>query len=232
MLRSCPHCDGFIPPHVSVCPNCDASVSRGSRLSTVCKGAAGATAMMTLMACYGAPDNFWEILDEDAGTARVLDASTPAANFELEVVAHPSALRNPHSKHLSVRIALTPGDDAPGTAVADLQATVTFTVRDATPVERTVMFTTAATTAVVACAGDDDWYDRNYEGTNDPDACDVDLPGGLFEGCNEPTCTNDVSVSVTVDGGSVTVEPQAAIGIEGYDEERPRLASTSVDWVE
>lgn len=57
-MRSCPRCDGFVPPSLTVCPHCEASLAIPGALTMrgkiVTSLMVGSTAM-TLMACYGAP---------------------------------------------------------------------------------------------------------------------------------------------------------------------------------
>src|SRR5574338_147699 len=61
-LPRCAICDGFVPPSVAACPNCEPAAARGldaargwMRLRFLLGVTAGSAVAMTLMACYGAP---------------------------------------------------------------------------------------------------------------------------------------------------------------------------------
>jgi hypothetical protein len=61
-LPRCAICDGFVPPSVATCPNCEPAAARGldaargwMRLRFLLGVTAGSAVAMTLMACYGAP---------------------------------------------------------------------------------------------------------------------------------------------------------------------------------
>ena len=56
-LFNCSQCSGFVPPLVSICPNCSARVGTiGGTLGRAALAVVGGGAMsMTLMACYGLP---------------------------------------------------------------------------------------------------------------------------------------------------------------------------------
>lgn len=65
-MRPCPHCSGFVPPHLSACPHCDAPPSRWHRIGRAVVGLVGASAAaMTLAACYGAPPYNDTCVDRD-----------------------------------------------------------------------------------------------------------------------------------------------------------------------
>ena len=61
-LPRCDRCDGFVPPSVTACPNCEPAAARGVdaargwvRFGLLLRVTAGSAVAMTLMACYGAP---------------------------------------------------------------------------------------------------------------------------------------------------------------------------------
>jgi hypothetical protein len=61
-MRSCKHCEGFVPSALTQCPNCDAAVTapkrRAGRLAKALYGVALGGAAITLMACYGPPPGY------------------------------------------------------------------------------------------------------------------------------------------------------------------------------
>lgn len=65
-MITCTRCEGFAPPSLSCCPHCDAPIESAepSRATKLLKRAgqvaAAAATAMTLMACYGAPDDYQE----------------------------------------------------------------------------------------------------------------------------------------------------------------------------
>lgn len=61
-MLACPRCAGFVPDHVSVCPNCEAAPSRWARLG---RALLGLTSLVTLAACYGAPPPIDTCVDQD-----------------------------------------------------------------------------------------------------------------------------------------------------------------------
>ncbi|MGE3669809.1 MAG: DUF4215 domain-containing protein [Polyangiaceae bacterium] len=61
MLTSCEHCAGFLPSGATACPNCErprSSENGVSPKSQLAMLALSAVSSMTLMACYGAPNDY------------------------------------------------------------------------------------------------------------------------------------------------------------------------------
>lgn len=67
MLASCPRCPGFVPQDAVACPHCGASAQAEPPAPGLARRAGAAIAKLggaaglavTLMACYGAPGDFW-----------------------------------------------------------------------------------------------------------------------------------------------------------------------------
>jgi hypothetical protein len=56
-MRACTACPGFVPAHLAACPHCSHGASRWRRLGRALAALAGSSAaVVTLAACYGAPD--------------------------------------------------------------------------------------------------------------------------------------------------------------------------------
>jgi hypothetical protein len=62
-MRACPTCSGFLPPHLTTCPNCGSGWRRLGRALALLAGSGAA--MMTLAACYGAPASWDGCADAD-----------------------------------------------------------------------------------------------------------------------------------------------------------------------
>ncbi len=82
-LPRCPTCDGFVPPSLATCPNCEPAAVGGFdaadgwvRFGILLRMTAGSAVAMTLMACYGAPPDRFDVRDPDpkAPTPGEIDA--------------------------------------------------------------------------------------------------------------------------------------------------------------
>lgn len=83
MFATCPSCPGFVPSNADACPHCGAGVDRqqpsalAGLAGTVAKLAATGAVMVTLMACYGAPNDdgpFFQCFDDtECGEGAVCD---------------------------------------------------------------------------------------------------------------------------------------------------------------
>jgi len=73
-MHRCGRCQGFVPVHISVCPNCASSGRRGRATAPwlIILGA-GATAV-TLAACYGAPATDYDPTPDAASPPTSADA--------------------------------------------------------------------------------------------------------------------------------------------------------------
>lgn len=82
MLGRCAGCHGFLPSNVACCPNCEAPQAEPSARASLLKRvgilAASAVASMTLMACYGAPGDYYGgcYADSECGVGYYCDEST------------------------------------------------------------------------------------------------------------------------------------------------------------
>ncbi len=90
----CTHCKSFVPQSLSVCPNCDTTVSKpkSPMMRKVIKVAAAASISVTLSACYGPPCSpgfgvchyDYSVLDQE-NTFPLADQSLPLADQTLPV---------------------------------------------------------------------------------------------------------------------------------------------------
>jgi hypothetical protein len=80
----CTHCKSFVPQSLSVCPNCDTTVSKPKSplMRKVINVAAAASISVTLSACYGPPcsPGF-----EHESCVQMLDQTLPLADQTLPV---------------------------------------------------------------------------------------------------------------------------------------------------
>lgn len=60
-MITCRVCRGFIPTHVKVCPNCQTKKVSKCRTSATIVGVGMVS--LTLMACYGAPPDYYKSRD-------------------------------------------------------------------------------------------------------------------------------------------------------------------------
>jgi hypothetical protein len=73
-MHRCGHCQGFVPVHLSECPNCTSSGRRGrAKAPWLIILGAGATAV-TLAACYGAPPDDYDYRPDAASPPTSVDA--------------------------------------------------------------------------------------------------------------------------------------------------------------
>ncbi len=75
----CTHCKSFVPQSLSVCPNCDTTVSKPKSplMRKVINVAAAASISVTLSACYGPP------CSPGFGECTMLDQTLPLADQTL-----------------------------------------------------------------------------------------------------------------------------------------------------
>jgi hypothetical protein len=88
-MRSCKHCEGFVPNTSTQCPNCEEPIHapkrRAGRLAKALYGVALSGAAITLMACYGPPPGYRPIGPQTAPT----NACDPALDKDKDTFCPP-----------------------------------------------------------------------------------------------------------------------------------------------
>lgn len=77
-MRTCAHCDGFVPRGADACPHCDSELAQETTLgfNPILHGMMAAATAITLMACYGGGDDYF---GEMCGMEQAPEVFDPAA---------------------------------------------------------------------------------------------------------------------------------------------------------
>lgn len=210
-MDRCHGCDGFLPDGLEACPNCD-SECRTSAVVRVGQAALAGAALMTLMACYGAPP-YWTVSDHSAAPSVQLDADNPSLQSSVEFTINQAALKDSDGHALGTFVEVTP-------LTPDAEVLVSITPEGGTPHETTVL--AGDPVAISVCDTVGDVYISGD--------CMVTLGQG-FIGCTAETCAKRTSITVTLVAGQARVEQSAMVEVEGPDEREPDGSLATVQWL-